>query len=794
MQASRWRRWTLRAAMALVLVLLLAVLAAWLFLRASLPQLDGTVHVPGITGTVTVQRDAHGVPLISGANREDIAYATGYLHAQERFFQMDLLRRSAAGELAELFGPKALALDREHRLHRFRARAEQLIAEMSPEDRLFMERYVAGVNDGLHALGARPFEYALVGVRPRAWMLADSILAGWALYFDLQGKTEPHELARGWLRDHTTPEQLAFLLPEATHWDATLDAADATVAEPPIPAQAPAWWGRPGVAALDGQWAADIGSNNWALAGRRTVDGGAIVSNDMHLGISLPNTWYRAAIQYPGADGKPRRIVGVTLPGAPLVLVGSNGHVAWGFTNSYGDYMDLVEAQSDPGKPGMVRVGPDWEPVAQMEETIFVKGQPPQRMIVRETSLGPLREAGGKTYALHWTAHERGAINFNARKLEGADTVAEALDIANTMGIPQQNFVAGDTAGNIGWTIAGLLPRRGAVGVASTFPLAAGAPETWSGRLAPAEYPRVVNPPLGQVWTANSRQLAGAQAQLIGDGGFDIGARARQVRDDLLALQGRVNVAQVYAVTLDDRALYMASWRERALRILDAPALAGHPQRAELKRVLSDTWTGRASVDSAAYKLTRDFMWELHARVFAGADRQMALLDERANVALATTRWSVALARLLDEQPPGWLPPGYASWRDLQLAALDRIIAAHAAGAPTLAQDTWGLRNTAAMAHPISIALPQLKRWLAVPPDQLPGDNNMPRVAGPKFGQSERLTVEPGKEEQGVYNMPGGQGGHPLSPYFLAGHEDWVRGTPEPLLPGRAEHTLTFSH
>jgi penicillin amidase len=304
----------------------------------------------------------------------------------------------------------------------------------------------------------------------------------------------------------------------------------------------------------------------------------------------------------------------------------------------------------------------------------------------------------------------------------------------------------------------------------------------------------VVNPPLGQVWTANSRQLAGAQAQLIGDGGFDIGARARQVRDDLLALLGRATVAQVYAVTLDDRALYMASWRERALRMLDAPALAGHPQRAELKRVLSDTWTGRASVDSAAYQLTRDFMWELHALVFAAADRQMALLDERANVALATTRWSVALARLLDEQPAGWLPPGYASWRDLQLAALDRIIAAHAAGAPTLAQDTWGLRNTAAMAHPISIALPQLKRWLAVPPDQLPGDNNMPRVAGPKFGQSERLTVEPGKEEQGVYNMPGGQGGHPLSPYFLAGHEDWVRGTPEPLLPGRAEHTLTFSH
>jgi penicillin amidase len=150
------------------------------------------------------------------------------------------------------------------------------------------------------------------------------------------------------------------------------------------------------------------------------------------------------------------------------------------------------------------------------------------------------------------------------------------------------------------------------------------------------------------------------------------------------------------------------------------------------------------------------------------------------------------LARLLDEQPAGWLPRQYASWRDLQLAALDRAIADLAADGKPLKDATWGAFNTAAIAHPIAAAVPALRQWLSAPADPLPGDSNMPRVAGKTFGQSERFTVSPGKEERGYFNMPGGQSGHPLSPYFLAGHEDWVHGRATPLLPGPGLHTLTF--
>ncbi|HEU4852090.1 MAG TPA: penicillin acylase family protein [Telluria sp.] len=800
MRLARWKKWTLWTVLALALLVSLALVGAWLFVRASLPQLDGTVHSDGMNGTVTVERDARGVPLIRGANRHDIAYVTGYVHAQERFFQMDLLRRSAAGELSELFGEKALPLDRAHRLHRFRARAERLISAMPPEDRHLLDRYVSGVNDGVNALGARPFEYALTGTKPRAWMAADTMLVAWAMYFDLQDNLERRELARGWLREHSSAAQLAFLLPESTQWDSPLDSAEMAAAAVPIPPSAPEWWGKRApakqaavLALAASEFTDSVGSNSFAIAGSRSSTGGAIVSNDMHLGISLPNTWFRVALQYPDEDGKPRRVVGLTLPGTPLVLVGSNGRIAWGFTNSYGDYLDLVAAQTSPDKPGMVRTGAEWEKVTATEELIFVKDGAPSRLIVRETSNGPLRTVGKGTFAVHWTAHAPNALNFNAQWLEAIETVEGALTVAITMCVPSQNFVVGDRNGSIGWTIAGVLPRRAVHGPGSTFPLSAGDPHLWNGTLDPAEYPRVVDPVLGQISTANSRQLAGPGAGLIGDGGFDLGARQSQLRAGLLALGGKADTKAAYGVMLDDRALYMAPWRDRALRALDAAALRRHPHRAQLHKILQTGWNGRASVDSVAYRMTREYMWAMYALLFDGVNSELSKLDEKANVSAANPRWSVVVARLMDEQPAGWLPAGYASWQELSLAALDKVIRDRLETGKELDSATWGERNTTSIAHPISGAVPQLKRWLAAPAEQLPGDGNMPRVAGPKFGQSERFTVTPGKEEQGVFSMPGGQSGHPLSPYFLTGHSDWAQGRSVPLLPGPARHTLTFT-
>jgi penicillin amidase len=785
--AKTWKKRVGIGAGALLAIILLLLLGAWLFLRASLAQLDGARRVPALAQAVTVARDALGAPVVSGANRLDVAWATGFVHAQERFFQMDLLRRSAAGELAELFGARALPSDRNNRLHRFRARAELVLARMSPAELAFIDRYVDGVNGGLAALGARPFEYGVVGSAPRPWSRADCMLVVYAMFIDLQGRQLPRALARGWLRDHSDAAQRAFLLPEITPWDVPLDTEETnTLREAPIPPGAPLWWGRqrPELSRLSlnmAQMPDLVGSNNWAVAGSRSSTGAAIVEDDMHLGLQLPNIWYRMALRFPDAAGRPRRLAGVTLPGAPPMLIaGSNGDVAWGFTNSYADLLDLVALDRDAGHGAQVRTPGGWEtPVAHVEH-IRVKGQPDTLLTVRETSLGPVLEAGGALYAVHWIAHDPAALSMRHWQMESARDLNAALDVAAGDGIPAQNLVAGDASGNIGWTIAGVLPQH-----------AGGA--TWQALLPPRSYPRIVNPANGQLVTSNSRQLQGARAALLGDGGFDLGARQHQLHANLLALGPKADVGQVQAVALDDRALYMAPWRERALKMLDAQAVAGHPRRAELRNLLATRWDGHASTASTGYRVARGFQSSLYALLFEGANGEMAALDPRAGMATASARWPVVVTRLLDAEPPGWLPPGYASWRALQLAALDRVIDSMGNEGRSLPSATWGARNTAAIAHPLAATLPPLlQRFLSAPPDQLAGDSDMPRVAGPKFGQSERMTMSPGHEELSLFNMPGGQSGHPLSPYFLAGHDDWVHGRPLPLLPGPAQHTLTL--
>lgn len=792
--------WSRRILLAALALLVLLIVAAWLYLRGSLAKLEGTQQAPGLETTASIARDAHGVPLISGGSRGDVAYATGFVHAQERYFQMDLLRRVAAGELSELFGARAIAVDKSHRLHRFRARAELALAALPADDRTLLDRYAAGVNAGLNALSAKPFEYALVGMSPRAWSASDSLLVIWAMYFDLQGNLESRELSRGWFKEHTSEEQRAFLSPESTPWDAPLDAQAIAAADVVIPAAPPAWWGKPRAAqdtaaprVAAAEFLNTVGSNNWAVAGSRSDTGAAIVADDMHLGINLPAIWYRAALQFPDGKGGQRRVVGVTLPGAPVVVVGSNGHVAWGFTNSYGDYLDLIALDTDPAKPGQVRTQAGWETPVLYEETILVKGAAAEKLAVRETSLGPIRESAGRGYAVHWAAHTPAAVNVNARKLEFADTLDQALAIAPTLGIPAQNFVGGDDKGNIGWTIAGPLPRRAPLGTASTYPLSADdAAGVWNGWLKPEEYPKVVNPASGHLATANSRQLAGAGAELIGDGGHDLGARTHQVRDDLAALGDKTDVKKVYAIGLDDRAVFLGAWRERAIGALDAAAIKDQSKRAEALKMLKDSWSGHASVDSVGYRITRAYMYALYDILYDGANGELGKLDPKAGMAAVSSRWPVVIARLLDQQPAAWLPPQYASWQALQLAALDRVIDDLTKDGKPLAAATWGQRNTATSAHPMASAVPLLGKYLRVEPDMLAGDQHMPRVAGPNFGQSERLTVSPGKEEQGIFNMPAGQSGHPLSPWFLDGRTDWLTGRESPLLPGPAQHTLTF--
>ncbi len=308
-------------------------------LSSSLPDLNGEIPLDGLTAEVEVARDAQGVPTIQGANRIDVARALGFVHAQERFFQMDLMRRRAAGELSELLGASMLDIDRYHRVHRMRARAERVVAEASHSESALLSAYVDGVNAGLEALEASPFEYVVLGSDPKPWSAPDSVLVVFSMFFELNDDRGSLESAQALLRDVLHPELAEFLDPAGTEWDAPLF-GDALLPSA-IPGPGAVELSEPPAARLEDEHelAADIGSNNWALAGSKTLHGGAILANDMHLGHTVPNLWYRAVMTYGS-----RRLVGVTLPGTPALVVGSNGDIAWGFTNTGGDWVDLVEA------------------------------------------------------------------------------------------------------------------------------------------------------------------------------------------------------------------------------------------------------------------------------------------------------------------------------------------------------------------------------------------------------------------------------------------------------------------
>ncbi|MCC7200210.1 MAG: penicillin acylase family protein [Gammaproteobacteria bacterium] len=783
----------------------LALLALWLAIRASLAGLEGTETVPGLSAAVTVERDALGVPVIRGQTRLDVARATGYVHAQERFFQMDLMRRASAGELAALVGPAVLEPDRRARRHRFRDVARRVLAAARPDERALLDAYADGVNAGLAALGARPFEYLLLRQAPRAWQAEDSVLTLLAMWMDLQGGGLREEQQLDLLQASLPASVSAFIISRDPAYDAALDdsvsvaAALPTASEYDLRRLDPALFeARPTPAparsaSLAPPWLVDElladpaempGSNNWALAGTHTANGSALVANDMHLGLSVPNTWFRARLVVAGARID---VTGVTLPGVPGVIAGSNGHIAWGFTNSYGDYQDLVVLEPADAKDSY-RTPQGPRTIERVAETIEVAGGKPEQLVVEQTIWGPVvgEDARGRKLALAWTAHRPEAINLHSLELESAQDVAGALRIAAVAGIPAQNLVVGDRAGDIAWTVIGQLPLRSAYD--ARLPSSWSAPGSgWAGWVTPAQHPGLLNPAGGRAWTANARAVGGEMLALIGDGGYDYGARSRQIRDRLATLQG-VGPRDFLALHLDDRALYITGWRDRMLAVLDDAAVAGNSRRGEARELLRG-WSAHAAVDDAGFLLAQRF----HDAV---TDRAFDMLTAEVRARWPDFRWrkpapfAFAAARLVDERPLHLLDPRYADWRDWLLAAADAAIATAGEGCATLADCTWGRANTTRIQHPLSRAVPALGGWLDMPAHALPGSTRTPRVQGPSFGASERFAVSPGHETEGYFHMPGGQSGHPLSPFYRAGHEAWERGDPTPFLPGPAVHTL----
>src|SRR5580658_4178498 len=791
----------LGAGVAALLLLILASL--YLTLRASLPQLDGQVRAPQLHASVRITRDARGVPTLEAADRLDLAFATGFVHAQDRYFQMDLSRRLAAGELAELFGPVALEQDRKARLFRFRSIARQVISQASPEQRAVIEAYTRGVNAGLARLRARPWEYWVLGQRPAAWRTEDAMLVAYAMWWDLQINGFRREILRlqinarlgGALCEGGWKCAMQFLYPRTTAWDAP----DAVTPEPPA-AEAPV----PGAEVLDlraapaasaaaapGERVTEAGSNNWAVAGRLSASGAALIANDMHLNQRVPTIWYHARLKVTGTgSAAPLDLNGVTLPGAPLLVAGSNGRVAWGFTNSYGDWLDVERVACEGAAPAALHTDAGDVTLRVVREEIRVKGAAAVELQVRTGPAGVLLRADPEQHVCWfgaWLAQLPAATNLNLMNLERAGSVTEVLALAPAIGVPHQNLVVGDAAGHIAWTIAGRIPE-------DTGAARARSGSAWT---TASDHPRIVDPPSGRIWTANARVASEPrQQQLIGGDKvalgveYDLGARAGQIRDDLFALGGNLTPADMLHIQLDDRAQFLERWRVLLLSVLDAAAISEHPRRAEFRALVAQ-WDGRAGTESVGYRLVRSWRDTVQGAVW-----QMLLTGLKvpaADVFAPPAQFEGPLWQLVTAGPLNLLARPYGSWHEFLLTQVDAASGDLLHSCAELARCTWGRYNTVRVQHPLSRALPWLAPLLDMPSVELPGDHDMPRVQDGAFGASERFAVSPGHESAGYFHMPGGQSGHPLSPYYRAGFMQWARGEPLPFLPGVTEHTLTLT-
>jgi len=492
MRALRRRRILRNAALgALALVVTLGLTFIWL-VRGSLPVIEGQASLPGLGAEVRVERDQNGVPTVSGSSRIDVARATGFLHGQERFFQMDLMRRRAAGELSELIGSATVEIDSEVRIHQFRKVAGQVVARFSPGERALTDAYVQGVNTGLGALRVRPYEYLLLRSEPAPWKSEDSVLCVLAMFLTLHESKGEKESTLAVMRDALPPTLFDFLAPRGTlEWDAPIVGEPIPIAKIPGPeifdTRAAA-----GLAVVASNYPSPdrflpednlpfTGSNNWAVDAARSTTGLAMVADDMHLEIAVPNIWYRARLVFPDSKGQERSVSGVSLPGTAGIVAGSNGRVAWGFTNTQADWNDLVLVE--PGtEPNTYKTADGPKPFEKVTETIKVKDAPSRPLEILNTIWGPVidRDHHGQLRAYQWTAHDPLAVNLRLLEIEDAETIEDAIAVAHLSGAPPQNAMIADRTGRIAWTVAGRVPRR--VGFEGRLPVTRSDPSRyWDG-------------------------------------------------------------------------------------------------------------------------------------------------------------------------------------------------------------------------------------------------------------------------------------------------------------------------
>jgi penicillin amidase len=790
-----------------LLFVLLAVLAAagawWLFYRP-LPQLDGTISAPELQREVTVDRDVWGVPHIRAQSLEDLILAQGYVVAQDRLWQMDILRRVAAGELSEIFGAATLELDRQSRTLGLRQAAQRSLALLDPTTKTMLEAYSRGVNRYIEERRARlPWEFVALRYEPRRWEAADSLLVAAHMYTVLTSSWRA-ELERARLAARVGPERARDLFvvdspldhflvgqtvenpkrtPKPAKRRAGTSAAPSPVEEPakPRPTAEPRISNLgDGVRALLDQYEREteffVGSNNWVVDGTHTYSGKPILANDTHLQLDVPCIWYMLHLTAPGISVK-----GFTIPGAPLVILGHNDRIAWGFTNSGADVQDLYIKKFNPANPQQYLHNGHWVSAEIRREVIRVRGEADRSQDVVVTRHGPIVQREGNIgYALRWTATEPGGLGAGYSVLGLAHNWPEFRDQLRRIPGPAQNIVYADVDGNIAFIVAANIPvrRRGD----GSVPVPGDTDDyDWIGYIPFDELPQVLNPPSGIIATANARVTGPGYRWHLTQNWMDPHRAARIY--ELLAQEKKFRPGDFITIQTDIVSLPHKFLAEQLLRAAQAKP-PGDPRAREAVARLAG-WDGRATVDSVEVAFVEYTRRELMKK----------LLKPYVGEEMSRYRWwrhAIFLENVLQYRPARWLPKEFPSYDDLLASCADEAARQleRQSGQKQASEWRWGRFHQLQMLHPLNLNV-LLRGVFSVGPVEDSGTGFTVKQAGSVFGPSQRFVADLANWDNSLMNITLGQSGQFGSPHFRDQFPAWFtgRGIPSPFSEATQEKT-----
>jgi penicillin G amidase len=700
----------------LAAVFIVGVLAIvyWLAIRP-IPRTTGTLDAP-ILAAGTIRRDERGVPHIEAGSQQDLFFLQGYATAQDRLWQMDVLRRFGAGEVAEIFGSAALPTDEQSRRFRMRALAEANAARLSPENRAAVLEYARGVNFYIDThRGNLSLEFRLPGhdYEPKPWTAVDSMLIGLVMYRDLTG-------------DFQMDVEKGYFFEQAR------DGAKARVLFPAVQG------GR-----------LNPGSNAWAVSGAHTASGHPMLANDPHLAFGIPGTWHMVDLKAPGLHA-----AGVALPGVPCVISGHNEDIAWGVTNMQSDVTDAYIEQIDLRTGRYVFQGKTEQAILD-RQMIGVRGAKPVAVNTWLTRHGPVVvQAHGKAYSLRWSAADGFGFPFLA--INRAKTWDEFRAPLRDYWGPGQNFVFADRAGNIGYQATGRMPIRGdgKHPILSDMPLdgASGNAE-WTGYIPFDQMPSVFNPPSGLIATANQNPFPTDFPYLV-PGTYADRYRVTQIRS---LLNGRKQLQAPDFLTVQ-KDVYSAYDRFLANQIRAAIRQKNASQWNEVADILG-RWNGQMDKGAAAPAITQLTHRQMGQRLVS------ALLPEKVASEITLTPRPQVLERLLRERPSGWVSED--DWNGWLLSALS---AGMEEGRKTqgsrVASWRWGRMMQWKITHPVGKQFPFVDRFFDIGPVEMSGSGTTVKQTTIVLGPSERMAVDTGNWDASLQNLPAGESGFVASPHY----------------------------